>query len=165
MIGSTARQTKRLIGPTHHAGLATIPSSSLRVGSTLRLGSPCPRDRDQITGESNCCIVRVTSKNILVQNEHFLREGRSIPSQDILPTTAEQDDVEVLRLGNDLRAKDIHGPEEFASYSLNIIQNAGLRSMKLSVTLWQPLAMQYLCSNVIIAYHIQRHPWIVGPVW
>ena len=57
-----------------HVGLATIPSSLLLVGSVRRLGSPCLWDCDQITGETNRYIVRVTSKNVLVQSEHFLHK-------------------------------------------------------------------------------------------
>ena len=80
-IGGTKKQTGLLIGPTHDAGLATIPSSSLRVGSV------CLWDRDQ-TGETRCCIVEVTSKDILDQNAHFLCEGRV---QDVLPTAQRYD--------------------------------------------------------------------------
>ena len=46
-IGRTGQTDGQLIRPTHHAGLATIPSSFLRVGSARRLGSPCQRGRDQ----------------------------------------------------------------------------------------------------------------------
>ena len=64
---------------THHVSLATIPSSFLRVGSALRLGSPCLWDSDQIAGDTNCCIVQVTSRDILVQNAHLRCEDG--PSQ------------------------------------------------------------------------------------
>ena len=67
-------QTELLIGPTPHAGLATIPSSSLRVGSVRGLDSLCQWDRNQTTGEPICCIVDVTSKDILDQNAHILCE-------------------------------------------------------------------------------------------
>ena len=73
-----------LTAPTRHAALATIPPLLFRVGSVRRLDSPCPWDRDQTTGESNCCIVEVTSKDILDQNGHFLVQG-------VLSTTAKRD--------------------------------------------------------------------------
>ena len=73
----------------------------------------------------------------------LLSRERSVLIQDLLPTTAQHCDVAVLKLENNLRVKDIHGPREFASYSLHIIQNAGLCAMKLSVSLWPPLAVQY----------------------
>ena len=79
-VGKTGRQTERFIGPIHHAGRATIPSSFLRVGSALRLGSPCSWDRDQITGETNCCTVRATSKDIWSKTStSFARTGRPNP--------------------------------------------------------------------------------------
>ena len=70
-IGGTRKQTERLIGHAHHVGLATIPSSLLRVGPVR---SPCLWDRYQTTGETNCFVVRVTSRNVLVQSEHFLHK-------------------------------------------------------------------------------------------
>ena len=73
-IGRTRRQTKRLVGPTHHAGLATIPSSFLRNGSALRLGPLCLWDHDQNIGETICCIVEVTPKDILDPHAHFFCE-------------------------------------------------------------------------------------------
>ena len=60
--------------PARHAGLATIPSSLLRVGSVRRLGSPCLRDREQTAGETHCCIVEVTSKDALNRNARILCE-------------------------------------------------------------------------------------------
>ena len=71
-IGGTKKQTELLIGPTHHAGLATIPSSSLRVGPVRRLDSLCLCDRDQTTGETKRCIGEATSTDILDQNVRFL---------------------------------------------------------------------------------------------
>ena len=53
---------------------APSASPSLRVGSVHRLGSPCLWNRNQTTGETNCCIVQVTSKDILDRNGRFLRE-------------------------------------------------------------------------------------------
>ena len=52
---------------------AAIPSSSLRVGS-VRLGSPCPVARDRTTGETNYCIEKVTSKDMLDHSAHCLRK-------------------------------------------------------------------------------------------
>ena len=40
--------------------------------SVRRLGSLCLWDRNQTTGETNCCIVQVTSKDILDRNACFL---------------------------------------------------------------------------------------------
>ena len=69
------RRIKKIqTAPTRHAGPATIPSSLLQVGSRLRLGSPCVWDRDQITGETNCCIVQAVWRDILVRNARFLCE-------------------------------------------------------------------------------------------
>ena len=65
---------KLLIASTHHAGLASIPSSLLQVGSLRLLDSLCPWDLYQTTGERTCCIVEMTLKEILVQNAHFIRE-------------------------------------------------------------------------------------------
>ena len=85
----TANQKRELpIAPTHHAGLATIPSSLLRVVSVRRLDSPCPWDLDQNTGERNCCVVEVTSKEILYQKRALPPRGRDVLVQDVLPTSA-----------------------------------------------------------------------------
>ena len=73
-IGVTRKQAERLMGSTHHAGLATIPSSSLRIGAVHLLSPPCLWDRDQTVGETNCGIVQETSKDILDENAHFLCE-------------------------------------------------------------------------------------------
>ena len=67
--------------------------------------------------------------------------GRSGLIQDMLPATAQHSDMAALELENYLRVKDIHGAEEFVIYNLNIIQNAGLCAIKLSITLW-PLRVQ-----------------------
>ena len=116
------RENRRggLIGPTHHAGFATIPSSFLRVGSALRKGSPCQWDRCQITGETNCCIVRVTSKNILDKYEHFLREDGASFTQDMLATAAEHDDVAVSDCEKYLRVKSIRGAKELVTFTKQI---------------------------------------------
>ena len=47
-------------------GPGPSPSSLLRVGPVRRLGAPCQRDR------YNCCIVQVTSEDILDRNVRFL---------------------------------------------------------------------------------------------
>ena len=148
--GRTRKQTEQLIGPTHHACLATI-SSFLRVASALRMGSPCQRDRDQITGETNCCIVRVTSENSLVQNEHLREDGASL-IQVILPTTAQHDDVAVSDGGKYFRVKNIRGAKELVSHGFDDNHNADLCGVRLSVTSWPPLAVQWLCSNVFLAH-------------
>ena len=83
---SNSTPAGQLIGSTHHGVFAAIPSTSLRVGSMRRLGSPpCLWDRDE-TGETYCCIVEVTSKDITVQTKRaFLLRGRDVLVQDVLP--------------------------------------------------------------------------------
>ena len=70
--------------------------------------------------------------------------------QDILPTTAQHHGVAVSWFEKYLRVNDIHGAEEFVSHGLNIIQNAGVCAMKLSDTSWPPLAVQCVCSSVLL---------------
>ena len=70
--------------------------------------------------------------------------------QDILPTTAQHDDVAVSEFEKYLRVKDIHGAEEFVSHSFKDIQNANLCTVRQSVTRWPPLAVQF-----------KPHPWTV----
>ena len=94
--------------PTRHAGPATIPSSLLRVGSVRRLGSPCLWDRDQITGETNCCIVQAISKNILVRNARFLGEVETSWCKTF-STTAQRYDVAFVEFEKYLRVRDIDG--------------------------------------------------------
>ena len=73
--GGTRKQTDLLIGPAQQAGLATIPSSSLRVGSVRRLDSLWLWDLDQTTGETNCSIAKVISNDILDRNVRFREDG------------------------------------------------------------------------------------------
>ena len=129
-IGGTRKEMGLLMGPTHNAGFASIPSSFLRVGSTLSMGSPCTWDRDQITGETNCCIVRVTSKDILGSKRALPSRGRGVLIQDILPTTAQHVDVAVLELEEYLRVKVIHGTEEFVSYGLNEMEQLRIQYLR-----------------------------------
>ena len=67
-------------------GLAPSPSSLPRVVSVRRLGSPCLWSHYQTIGEANCCIVQVTSKDILDQNAR----GRDVLVQDVMPNTAQR---------------------------------------------------------------------------
>ena len=53
------------------------PSSSLRDGSVRRLGTLYLWDPHPRTGESNCCIVQLRSKDILDRNSRFLREDET----------------------------------------------------------------------------------------
>ena len=66
--------------------------------------------------------------------------GRDVPLQDALPTTAQHYDVAVSEFEEYLRVQEIHGPEKIVSHDLNDIRNAVLCALKLSVTLWPPLA-------------------------
>ena len=109
--GWTENQKELPTAPTHHAGLATMSSSLLRVGSVRRLDSLCLRDRDQNAGEPICCIVEVTSKDILDQNAHFLCEV-------VLPTAAQRWDVAVSEFEECLRVRDIRGLEELVRSGL-----------------------------------------------
>ena len=76
-IAGARKRVELLNGPSHHAGLTTIPPLSLRVGSARPKDSLCPWDHDQTTGETNCCIVEATSENILDQNTRFFFEDET----------------------------------------------------------------------------------------
>ena len=105
--------------PTRHAGPAKVPSSLHRVGSVRRLGSPCLWDRDQIAGETNCCIVQAISKDILVRSARFLCEVETSWCMSCCPTTAQRDDVAVAEFEKYLRVRDIHGLEELFNHGPN----------------------------------------------
>ena len=110
------RKRRLPIAPTHHAGLATIPSSLPRVGSLRRLDSLCPWDLDQTTGERNCCTVGVAAGEILgPKKREFPLRRRDVLVQDVLPTAAQRYDVAVSELEEQLRVRDIHGLEKLVS--------------------------------------------------
>ena len=52
-----------------------------------RVGWPCLWDRSQTTGETNCCIVQMTSKDILDRNARFLYK---VETEQVQHRTAEQ---------------------------------------------------------------------------
>ena len=70
-------------------------------------------------------------------------------------------DVAVAEFEQYLGVRD----EELVSHSLNDIRHAGLCAIGLSVMSWPPLAVQCLCSNVLVAYRLQPRAWIVWVVW
>ena len=88
----------------------------------------------------------------------FLRR-RDVLMQDVSPTAA------VSKFEEHFRVKNIHGPREFVNHGLNDIRNAVWSAVRVSATSWPPLAVQCLCSNVVMAYRFQTRPWIVWPVW
>ena len=65
---------------------AAIPSSSLRVGSVRRLGSPCLLAQDQTTGETNCCVERGDIERHPGPKRAPPSRGRDVLMQDALPT-------------------------------------------------------------------------------
>ena len=110
--GKTRRRTKRSTGPTHHAGLTTIPSSFLRVGPALRLSSPCLWDRVQTIGDTTCCFVEATTKDILDPNAQFFCEDETSSFGTYCPLLRNAFDVAASEFQKYSRNRDIHGFEE-----------------------------------------------------
>ena len=97
--------------------------------------------------------MRVTSKHILVENEHLIREDAASYCRTYRPLLRNTMTWLFQSLKNTCESKDIHGAEEYVSHGFNDIQNTDLYTVRLSVTSWPPLAVQCLCSIVFIAYH------------
>ena len=72
--GKMRKQKELLTAPPCHIDLAMIPSLLLQPGFMCRLDSGCLLGLDRTTGETNCCIEAVTSKDILDQSAHLLCE-------------------------------------------------------------------------------------------
>ena len=115
----TRKQKGLLTAPTHHAGLATIPSSLLRIGSVRRLDSLCLWDRDQTSGETNSCIVEVTLKDILDQNAHFLCEDGTSWCRTYCPQLRIAMTWPFQSFKKYLRVRDIHRLEELVRHGFN----------------------------------------------
>ena len=84
--------------PTRHAGLATIPSSLLRVGSVRRLGSPC-RIATRFLARRIVVSCRRYRKTRWSETRASLR-GRDVLVRNVPPTTAQRHDVAVSEFEN-----------------------------------------------------------------
>ena len=101
------------IGPTHRAGLATIPSSLLQVGSLRRLvslptGSRPDHWRLELLFERHPGPKRALPPR-----------RRDVLVQDVLLTSAQRYDVAVSVCENMCESRDMHGLEELVNHGLN----------------------------------------------
>ena len=101
------------IGPTHRAGLATIPSSLLQVGSLRRLvslptGSRPDHWRLELLFERHPGPKRA-----------LLPRRRDVLVQDVLLTSVQRYDVAVSVCEKYVRVRDMHGLEELVNHGLN----------------------------------------------
>ena len=103
--------------PTRHIGLATIPSSLLRVGSVRRLGSPC-RIATRFLARRIVVSCRRYRKTPWSETRASLR-GRDVLVRNVPPTTAQRHDVAVSEFENICLSEDIHGLEELVNHGLN----------------------------------------------
>ena len=71
-------------------------------------------NRDKISGETNCCIFRVKSKDILVQSEHFFREDGTSICRTYCPLVR---NTMTWPFQSSKIVKDFHGAEEYVSRS------------------------------------------------
>ena len=124
------------------AAVFTIPGTFLRVDSALRL--------------SHCGIaIRILANEVSNRagdiekrpgsNRALSSRWRRVLIQGILPTTTQHRGVAVTEFEKHLRVKDIRGAEKFARHGFNDIQNADLCAVRLSVTSWPLLVVQWLC--------------------
>ena len=90
-------------------------------------------------------------------------QGRDDPKAGHTAYFAHDEDVAVSKFEKYLRVMEIPGTIAFC-HGFHDIQYADLRALKTSVTSRPPLAVPWLCSNVLIAYHFQPRPRIVRPV-
>ena len=68
--------------------------------------SACLLGQDWTAGETNCCIVEVTPKDILDQSAALSLRGRDVLTQDVLATAAQHCDVAVSKFEKYLRVKE-----------------------------------------------------------
>ena len=115
-VGATKEWRLKNMGlrtaPTRHAGPAPSASSSLRVGSVRRLGSPCLPWRNELLYRAGGIERHLGPKRALP-----LR-GRDVLAQDVLPTTAQRYNLAVSEFEKYLRIRDIHWLEELLDHGL-----------------------------------------------
>ena len=158
-MGGTIRQTGRMIGHPHHVGLATIPSSLLRIGSVRHLDSLCRRDHDRTTGETVCCIEEVTAKD-KDQNADLFFKYEISWSSPCCPLLRYATTQPFHRLRHPCESTAVTSSK---IRSTIIIQKKSLSATRPFVSSWLPVADQCLWSNAFIAYLLQRRPWMVSP--
>ena len=110
-----------------------------------------PWDRNQTTGETNRQIVRVTSRNVLVQSAHFLQKVGTPYCGTYCP---------LLHNTRTWLARQENSWDRSVCHGFNDMQNADICALKPFAKSWPPFVGRRLCSSGSTANRFKPHqPW------